>query len=117
MRLDQPAGAPVETFAECSRVRDIGGCGWTYRRSDGKPLARGYYVVTWPRTPMAGRRVRDLVFEGPFGWREAAKCALHTRPKAALGTAFVAWWAGGEEAARAERPGLDGVRRQEEVMS
>ena len=104
MRFEHPASAPLSTFSNCTRVWDVDSCGWSYRRSDGTPLTRGYYVVTWPRAGRCDRRVGDMVFEGPFAWREAAKHALHARPRDASGTAVVAWWAGSGEAMRARSP-------------
>lgn len=51
----------------------------TYRRLDGRALARGYYIVTWPAGKDAGSYGEDAAFLGPFRQRRAAEEHLRAR--------------------------------------
>jgi hypothetical protein len=44
----------------------------TYRRRDGKPLAKGYYFVSWPPGSDTSNFGTETIFHGPFMRRRDA---------------------------------------------
>lgn len=54
----------------------------TYSRRSGHPLARGYYVVTWPNGRGARTFGEEAVFHGPYRGRWEAEASLE-RPRVA----------------------------------
>jgi hypothetical protein len=57
-----------------------------YRRPANEPLARGYYIVTWPPEAANGDEFDETAeFTGPFKERRAAEEALGFGARAARG--------------------------------
>jgi hypothetical protein len=67
--------AIVRVIGEC-RLIDEESFERVYWRRDGKPLALGYYVVSWPPGARVGRFNEDAVFRGPYRLRSEALAAL-----------------------------------------
>ena len=65
----------VRVISEC-RLVDEESFEHVYWRRDGKPLAQGYYVVSWPPRARVGRFNEDAVFRGPCRQRTEAFAAL-----------------------------------------
>lgn len=56
----------VVRVTEGSKLVDESNCMRTYWRRDGKALAQGFYVVTWPEGATRILFNDDAVFRGPF---------------------------------------------------
>jgi hypothetical protein len=65
----------VRVTSEC-RLVDEEVVEHVYWRRDGKPLALGYYVVSWPPGARVGRFNEDAVFRGPYRQRTEALAAV-----------------------------------------
>jgi len=65
----------VQVIGDC-RLVDSESYERVYWRRDGLPLARGYYVVSWPTSASPKRFNEDASFRGPFQGREDAQAAL-----------------------------------------
>ena len=65
----------VRVISEC-RLVDEESFEHVYWRRDGKPLAQGYYIVSWPPGARVGRFNEDAVFRGPYRQRTEALAAL-----------------------------------------
>ncbi|MFZ5555245.1 MAG: hypothetical protein ACOZDY_00755 [Pseudomonadota bacterium] len=55
-----------------SRLLDAESCERVYWRRDGRPLAQGYYRVTWPPVAVSGRFDERALFIGPYPTAAAA---------------------------------------------
>ncbi len=56
-----------------SRLLDAESYERIYWRGDGKPLAQGFYRVSWPVVTVAGRFDERAVFIGPYSSPAAAR--------------------------------------------
>jgi len=65
----------VRVIGEC-RLIDEKSFERVYWRRNGKPLAVGYYAVSWPPGRTARRFNEDAVFRGPYKRPEEARAAL-----------------------------------------
>jgi hypothetical protein len=65
----------VRVISEC-RLIDEESFEHVYWRRDGKPLALGCYIVTWPPGARVGRFNEEAVFRGPYRQRTEALAAL-----------------------------------------
>lgn len=65
----------VQVIGDC-RLVDSESYERVYWRRDGLPLARGYYVVSWPQSVSPKRFNEDASFRGPFQRRDDAQAAL-----------------------------------------
>lgn len=63
----------VVRVTEGCKLVDARECSRTYWRRDGKPLAEGFYVVTWPEGATRIIFNDDAVFRGPFKQRDDAQ--------------------------------------------
>jgi hypothetical protein len=71
----------VRVIGEC-RLIDEESFEHLYWRRDGKPLALGYYVVSWPPGAKAGRFHEDAVFRGPYADRAQALASIAAKAAA-----------------------------------
>ena len=67
--------AVVRVISEC-RLIDEESFEHLYWRRDGRPLAPGYYIVSWPPGARAGGFHEEAVFRGPYRERTEALAAL-----------------------------------------
>jgi hypothetical protein len=65
----------VRVISEC-RLIDEESFEHVYWRRDGKPLALGCYIVSWPPGAKVGRYNEEAVFHGPYRERKEALAAL-----------------------------------------
>jgi len=75
MNTRQKASQIVQVTSDC-RLLDGQGAEHIYWRKDGCGLAKGWYVVSWPRDAMPGRFNVDAQFRGPLRKREEADVLL-----------------------------------------
>jgi hypothetical protein len=65
----------VRVISKC-RLIDEESFEHVYWRRDGKPLAPGFYIVSWPARARRGRFHEEAVFRGPYRQRTEALAAL-----------------------------------------
>jgi len=75
MESQDPNFDIIRVIGEC-RLIDEESFEHVYWRRDGKPLALGYYVVSWPPGAKVGRFNEDAMFRGPYRARSEARAAL-----------------------------------------
>jgi hypothetical protein len=49
-----------------------------YSRKSGRPLTKGYYIVSWPTGRAGNTFGEDAVFHGPYPSRRDAECSLES---------------------------------------
>lgn len=59
-----------------SRLLDTESYERVYWRADGKPLAQGFYRVSWPPIALSGRYDERALFVGPYPTSTAARADL-----------------------------------------
>lgn len=72
-REDESEHIEIIRVLSDSRLPDAESYERIYRRADGKPLAQGFYRVSWPPVTLSGGGDARAIFIGPYPTSAAAR--------------------------------------------